>query len=369
MEESAKGGLKKLPGQQSNCIWQYGLNPEYTLLKKGFYLMSNDILEKRSVVITTINQPTEAIIKYSNLKEVQLCIVADRKTDPSGYQNNSKYKYIGLDEQRKSWPELFDILPFDHYSRKMFGYLSMIQAGAQIIIDTDDDNIPYEDYQIPLFEHEGDLIASDQGFVNPLLLFTNARVWPRGLPINQITNHRIPDLSTGSAEVGVWQGLADGDPDVDAIYRIARTDEIIFRRRAPIVISTGSISPFNSQNTVFRREVFPLLYLPSTVTFRYTDILRGIVAQPILWAAGFSLGYFGANVFQIRNSHDLMEDFVDELPMYLTVEKAANLAISNVSKHRSISENLYQVYCELLKEGIVKRDELERLRIWINYSE
>lgn len=327
--------------------------------------MNSDV--KHAVVITTVNPPTEAINKISNLENVNLCIVSDRKTDSTGYLNNDNWLYIGLEEQKKQWPELFDVLPFDHYSRKMFGYLSMAKSGAEIFIDTDDDNIPYANYDVPTFNHEGEVISSEQGFVNPLILFTNSRVWPRGLPINKIMNPEFPNISSGQAEIGIWQGLADGDPDVDAIYRISRGDEVIFRRRSPIAISEGSVAPCNSQNTVFRHEVFPLLYLPNTVTFRYTDILRGIVAQPILWASGFRLGYFSANVFQMRNAHNLMQDFIDEIPMYTSIEKSYDISLQNVQSSRSISENIYQVYRELKNEGIVHEKELQCLDIWLNY--
>ena len=72
---------------------------------------------------------------------------------------------------------------------------------------------------------------------------------------------------------------------------------------------------------LFRKEFFPLLYLPSFVTFRFTDILRGFVAQPILWKAGFNLGFTEATVFQERNAHNYVRDFESEIPMYLHTEK------------------------------------------------
>ena len=58
-----------------------------------------------------------------------------------------------------------------------------------------------------------------------------------------------------------------------------------------MVLGTGTMSPFNTQNTLIRKELFALLYLPTYVTFRFTDILRGLVAQPIMWAAGYALGF------------------------------------------------------------------------------
>ena len=67
--------------------------------------------------------------------------------------------------------------------------------------------------------------------------------------------------------------------------------------------------PYNTQNTATRKELFPLLYLPAYVTFRFTDILRGLIAQPIMWLYDYHLGYSGATVTQKRNAHDYFEDF------------------------------------------------------------
>ena len=38
-------------------------------------------------------------------------------------------------------------------------------------------------------------------------------------------------------------------------------------------------SPFNSQNTIWFKEIFPLLYLPVSCSMRATDIIRGLVAR------------------------------------------------------------------------------------------
>ena len=104
-------------------------------------------------------------------------------------------------------------------------------------------------------------------------------------------------------KIGIWQGLADLDPDVDAIYRLTSNKEVTFDKGDPIVLGKETWCPFNSQNTLFASpQFFPLLYLPAFVTFRFTDILRGYVAQPILQAAGYRLGFTEATVYQDRNA-------------------------------------------------------------------
>lgn len=65
------------------------------------------------------------------------------------------------------------------------------------------------------------------------------------------------------------QGLADVDPDVDAIFRLTQPLNITFAKSAPsVVLPHGIMAPFNSQNTLFDRDALWGLLLPVTTTFR-----------------------------------------------------------------------------------------------------
>ncbi len=172
-------------------------------------------------------------------------------------------------------------------------------------------------------------------------------------------------LERKKVEVGVWQGLADEDPDVDAVYRLTNDVPCFFKKREPVVLSKGTVSPFNTQNTLIRKELFPLMYLPTYVTFRYTDILRGLIAQPIMWAKGFQLGFINATVIQKRNPHDYMKDFISEIPMYETCEKIIELVTSKISSYDSVENNLFNAYGLLLKKNIVERREIKTLEAWL----
>ena len=173
-------------------------------------------------------------------------------------------------------------------------------------------------------------------------------------------------LKKKPVKIGVWQFLADEDPDVDAIYRLTNNEPIYFNKRASLILNEGVCCPFNSQNTYFRSEVFPLLYLPSTVTFRFTDILRGLVAQPILWAAGYRLAFGEATVIQKRNPHNYLNDFESEIPGYLLAEKVVTIGKESVSHNRTIKENLLLVYKALQRENIVTESEIQALKLWLN---
>ena len=261
------------------------------------------------------------------------------------------------------------VLPFDHYSRKMLGYLAAIRDGADTIVDTDDDNTPLSTWGWPSFDGTYFVTPPERGFVNIYRSYSDQDIWPRGFPLNRLRSKQAllewEELIEQPTDVGIWQALADGDPDVDAIYRLTRGQSCTFEQRPPIVLSTRTLCPFNSQNTAFRKELFPLLYLPSSVTFRFTDILRGLVAQPILWTTPYRLGFTTSTVFQDRNAHDYMDDFESEIPCYLHVDRVVEIVGQTVDREASIADNLYKAYSALVDNDIVKEEELKALEGWL----
>ena len=324
------------------------------------------IKNMNAVVVTSINSPTKSVQEFASINNLQLYVVGDKKTP-----TNWKYPgviYLSPADQEADQYEISNRLPFNHYSRKMIGYLHAINDGADFIIDTDDDNIPYENYSFPVFSGSfNTIIDKNNDFVNIYELFTEMKIWPRGLPLDLINKKTIntEKLKQQNSEIGIWQGLADNDPDVDAIYRLTSDIPCNFEKRAPVVLEEGIVCPFNTQNTKIRKELFPLLYLPSTVTFRYTDILRGLVAQPIMWLYNYKLGFSEATVFQERNPHNYFKDFLSEIPMYQTTRDVVDVVKRSLDPDVSINENLIKAYEALKEINVVEKEEIELLNCWL----
>ncbi len=189
-----------------------------------------------SIVITSIFAPTKAVYKFANLSDYQLIVAGDRKSPAQWTVDN--VVYLSVQDQEAMGMRMSAKLPYNHYGRKMMGYLYAIQQGAQVIIDTDDDNIPYDDWKFPGMEGDFQTSPTEKGFVNIYKNFTSHHIWPRGYPLDLILNndHNLKegDLTTETAKIGIWQGLADSDPDVDAIYRLVDNTEVFFDKRTPI---------------------------------------------------------------------------------------------------------------------------------------
>jgi hypothetical protein len=317
------------------------------------------------IVVTSIFPPTAAIHALAQLPEWQVVVVGDRRTPPDWAADG--VTYLAPDVQAQLGFACAALLPWNHYSRKMIGYLYAMSLGATVIAETDDDNIPTSDWTLPNFRGEFDVVRAN-GFANVYRLFTDAFVWPRGFPLRRLRDERtLPEVvDRRDVDVGIWQFLADDEPDVDAIFRLVFDARVSFTQRPPVVLDVGTVCPFNSQNTIFARAAFPLLYLPAFVTFRFTDILRSLVAQPVLWAANLHLAFGGSTVRQERNVHDTLKDFEDEIPMYLQTEAAFEAAQEVASPASRIDENLRDIYRCLHGLGVVDERELALLDAWLD---
>ena len=165
----------------------------------------------------------------------------------------------------------------------------------------------------------------------------------------------------------IQQGLADENPDVDALYRLTQKLPVVFNPGPAISLGNNSWCPFNSQNTTWFKESYPLLYLPSFCNFRMTDIWRSFIAQRIAWTCGWNILFHDATVRQDRNSHDLMKDFADEIPGYLNNAKICALLEDLDLKDGvdNMSENLVRCYRLMTEENFIDKKEMPLVDAWI----
>ncbi len=326
--------------------------------------------EKLSIVVTSILSPNNALkclAEGSQKHSHQFIAIGDAKSPEKFYLPGCDF--YNLAEQSKLEFKFSRNCPEGNYARKNIGYLIAIQSGATIVVETDDDNIPY-----PLFWEERRRkskvpVLEKAGWINVYRYFSTANIWPRGLPLNQIARE-VPEESSlpeQLADCPIQQGLANKDPDVDAIYRLTLPLPQIFQNKSPIALANYSWCPFNSQNTTWWNEAFLMLYLPSFCSFRLTDIWRSFVAQRIAWENDWSVLFHEPTVYQERNEHNLMRDFEDEVPGYLhnerIVEEFEKLRLRKGVEY--IPENLRICYEKLIEMQLIDRKELPLLETWI----
>lgn len=322
-------------------------------------------------IVTTINYPTESLkILYDRTSKLsgKLIIVGDKKT-PSDFELGNSI-YFSLQSQLESSYALAKILPIGHYSRKNIGYLECFKAGFDSIYETDDDNAPKDNWLKPTFHRDSKVFSNLKNkWLNVYNLYSDENIWPRGLPLNVIDkDSQVPNLITKRSKgYPIQQGLADIAPDVDAIWRLLFNKNVDFQYNEVISIEKNYWCPFNSQNTWWFRPAFILMYLPSFCSFRMTDIWRSFIAQRCLWEIDAELLFFGADVNQERNLHDLMKDFTDEVPGYLFNDKISNL-LTNLDLKKGVenmADNLIRCYAELIDNSIFDEKEMELVNAWV----
>jgi hypothetical protein len=218
-----------------------------------------------------------------------LLVVGDKK-GPSDYPVPN-VELLTLEQQLQMPLALPRLLPTNHYARKNAGYLLAISRCASCIYETDDDNAPAPKWK-PRSARVSALAVRHSGWCNVYAHFSSQHLWPRGFPLDQITASRewAPSSCAEKATVSspIQQGLVDGDPDVDAVWRLVLPSDVRFKVKRSLALMRGVWCPFNSQSTWWWPEAYPLLYLPSYCTFRMTDIWRSFIAQRCVWELGRS---------------------------------------------------------------------------------
>ena len=242
--------------------------------------------QKTALVITSISAPNRVLEDYAvgcGKHGVEYLVIGDTKSPTEFYLPGCDF--YSVKTQKELSFKLAGITPERHYSRKNLGYLIAIRNGAEVILETDDDNFALE----PFWEerkpsHQAHLL-DQKSWVNVYSYYSDQRIWPRGFALEHL-HDAVPPLnaiSYSDTYCPIQQGLANENPDVDAIYRLILPLPVNFIDGPNVALGAGTWCPFNSQNTTWFRAAFPLLYLPSYCSFRMTDIWRSFVTQRIGW--------------------------------------------------------------------------------------
>ena len=298
----------------------------------------------------------------------QLLVVGDKK-GPSAYPLPNT-GLLTLAQQLRLPMTLPRLLPVNHYVRKNAGYLLAISRRASCIYETDDDNAPAANWR-PRDAAVRALPVRRDGWCNVYAHFSGQFIWPRGFPLEHIAASRrwqssgsLPPQTIFSP---IQQGLADGNPDVDAIWRLLLPGGVRFKSRRSVALLRGTWCPFNSQSTWWWPQAYPLMYLPSYCTFRMTDIWRSFIAQRCLWEIGGAVTFHPPEVVQERNLHNLLRDFQDEVPGYLNNTRLCGIlaGLRLTPGPRAVPENLLRCYAALVQHRIFPRKELPLVKAWL----
>src|SRR5882672_3607045 len=168
--------------------------------------MPDHLEQKTAIVVTSIaapNAPLQALARGCRERGHSFIVIGD-EASPTDF-SLAGCDFFGLQQQRELGLKLAVLCPTRHYARKNIGYLMAMRAGATVIIETDDDNTPYETFWNQRTRKQTVRTATETGWLNVYRYFTDANIWPRGFPLNRI-NAPLPafeDLATYTVDAPV----------------------------------------------------------------------------------------------------------------------------------------------------------------------
>lgn len=287
-----------------------------------------------AVITTTINVPTaleDLATRSPGRYALHVVVAGDVQTPPETreFVENLGGTYLGVaDDVTTRW-ESHDVIGYRSIQRRNLALLHALTLGPDVVITIDDDNEPHdprtyvETFVTGLLRDAPDsLTQTDTDWYNPGVVLEPSVVH-RGFPLDQRHREHVVDRVTTHERypprVGVVAGLWTGDPDVDAVDRIANAPHVRGFRGQPghrdVVLARATWAPFNTQNTAYRWEVAPLMQCLVGVG-RYDDIWMSYVARAVLDHLGWHVRYGNPLVTQARNQHDLVHDLRLELMGY-----------------------------------------------------
>lgn len=295
---------------------------------------------KKVIVTTTINPPTEALLKFDSMPDWTLIVIGDLKTPKDFKLKNGIY--CTPEEQEKLDKELSDIIGWNCIQRRNLGFIMAHQMKADIIATVDDDNIPMEGWgenlmlgkEIEVNYYQTELCAFD-----PIGATEYGALWHRGYPLQLLPERDYSKKTRKIINADIQADFWNGDPDIDAICRMEHAPECTFDS-LPFPIAANKPSPFDSQNTFFKSTLLPDYFL-----FPFVGRMDDIWAAYYVQAKNFKVVFGQASVYQKRNIHDLTQDMRKEYAGYENNLKLINDIARNPEAIRSyLSDKTIQAW-------------------------
>ncbi|CAL5085154.1 unnamed protein product [Urochloa decumbens] len=312
----------------------------------------------------------------------QLLAVADEAT-PADWSHPGAALLTLTDQARLGFRSVA-FLPAQGPARKAAAYLFAVQRGARVIYDADARNAVLSGnltrhFDVDLDQRQGGAVLlqyshadPNRTVVNPFVHFGQPSVWPRGLPLEKVGEVDAEEFYTEVFSGGqfIQQGMCNGLPDVDAPFYFTRKSlemeafDFRFDTDAPkVALPQGMMTPVNSINTLFHSPAFWGLALPVSVSPMASDIIRGYLAQRILWEIGGYLVVYPPTVHRVDNVH--AHPFDDERDIHVNIGRLIKFLMEWRSSKRTLFERILDLSYAMTEEGFWGEKDLHFMAAWL----
>jgi len=266
------------------------------------------------ICTTTIFPPSDAMIKFMEIKDWKMVVAGDMKTPYNFYRNTDDFFYLDPPLQESFDPKLSELIGWNCIQRRNFAFLfACKELKADWVATIDDDNIPCGHWgqDVSVGNHVACVqYQTTEPAFDPLYVSRHPTLWHRGFPLELIKSRYKTTAHPGkvSLKCDIQADLWNGEADVDALCRMMKdTSGCKFNENVSLYTSNKP-SPFNSQNTFLSKEVMPHYFMFPGIG-RMDDIASSYHVQ----AQGFRVMYGGPTVVQKRNEHSLVKDLLAEV--------------------------------------------------------
>lgn len=299
----------------------------------------NLLNSKKYIVLTTIQEPTLATKKFSEMEGWNLIVVGDTKTPHDSYKKIN-CTYLTPEYQDEKYKQISDLIGWKTIQRRNIGFIEAYNLGADVVATVDDDNIPYENWGNNLLIGKSAYVdfydSSSIGVFDALSVTNRNDLWHRGFPIEKLNDkNNVTYLGKRLIDnIHIQADLWDGDPDIDAMCRLTKKPIVKFNITEPYTSNT--ITPFNSQNTFLSREILKY-YMVFPFVGRMDDIWGAYILQKLIKC---NIVFNKASVYQERNIQDLVTNLEKEIIGY---RNTLNLLNGSYKLPQEV-EHVYNVY-------------------------
>ncbi len=267
---------------------------------------------------------------------------------------------------------VLDLIPLRSENRRNIGFMIALERDVDLMISIDDDNIPLSPSWLAehaqAFQPDQQLPLAMGHWFDPCVLLEclPTPVSSRGMPFcRRVEGSRGSTRSSGASQVvGANGGLWLGDPDVDAVTRLA-TSPVAISQVGEAFVPAGSLAPLNTQNTAVLGKLLPAFYtirmgrdIGGRRIERFGDILGGLFFQLVAGSLGYGVRFGGPLSRHDRNEHDLLNDADLELPGLKLLEKLAPV-FELVELSETTVPSLYRELAHWLREFAEVSDTLD----------
>jgi hypothetical protein len=330
------------------------------LLELKFIIIKNSSLSTYSdkwIIITAFKSNNNKIdIKWKELN----------------YSN--KIIYLTLKEQMKLGYSILKFLSFNSYARKNIGYLYAIQHGAKEIFEINEDIVISDLNSFNLnFNNIYFGIRNDSKMINPYIHFGENHIWPRGFRLRDIGSqcfNKFYTLDSTHLKLTplIYQGIINGVPDIDSIFQKTKITnyEYNFSFIDPLIYFPGYFIPINSKNTKYLYSLFPFLALPSTISEKISDILRGYILQYFAWRYNGCVVYHSSHNYNRKKNISKNTNFIEEKNLFYSLDNY--LDVLNKASKLKINEidTLFYIIKNLVNLGFLGEKDLKIYKAYID---